>query len=46
VAAQRLIWTEGNTVVPVFVPTVNAHVAGLSGVRVEPWSTFADAHLA
>lgn len=44
--AQRLVWDEGNAVIPVFVPTVNAHVAGVSGVRVEPWATFAEAALA
>jgi peptide/nickel transport system substrate-binding protein len=31
--AQGLLWEKGNEIIPVFVPTVNAHTDKVSGVR-------------
>ncbi|NJP65188.1 ABC transporter substrate-binding protein [Streptomyces spiramenti] len=31
--AQQLLWEQGNQIIPVFVPTVDAHTDRLSGVR-------------
>lgn len=31
--AQELIWEEGNTIIPVFVPTISASADGVSGVE-------------
>ncbi|WP_255308313.1 ABC transporter substrate-binding protein [Streptomyces marincola] len=31
--AQRLLWERGNEIIPVFVPTVDAHADGVGGVR-------------
>jgi peptide/nickel transport system substrate-binding protein len=46
VQAQRLIWEEGNQVIPVFVPSINGHATTVYGVRDEPFSSFEQAYLA
>ncbi|MGC9376905.1 ABC transporter substrate-binding protein [Streptomyces sp. MH13] len=44
--AQRLLWEKGNEIVPVFVPTVDAHTDRLSGVRVQQFPDLSSAELA
>ncbi|MEV7230837.1 ABC transporter substrate-binding protein [Polymorphospora sp. NPDC051019] len=46
VRAQRLIWEEGNQVIPVFAPSINAHTPAVHGVRDEPFTSFEQAYLA
>lgn len=46
VQAQRLIWEEGNQVIPVFAPSINGHATAVHGVRDEPFSSFEQAYLA
>lgn len=46
VRAQQLIWAEGNTVIPVFAPSINGQTPAVQGVRNEPFTTFDQAYLA
>lgn len=39
-AAQRVLWEQGNAVIPVFKPDVNAHVPNLVGVEKGLWEQF------
>ncbi|MCI1748100.1 MAG: ABC transporter substrate-binding protein [Acidipropionibacterium sp.] len=45
VQAQKLIWEQGNSILPVFAATVNARAAGVHGVLSDPWPTFAKASI-
>ncbi|GAA5039978.1 peptide/nickel transport system substrate-binding protein [Thermocatellispora tengchongensis] len=45
VRAQRLMWEEGNQVIPVFVPSINGQAKTLGGVRYEPFASFSEARL-
>lgn len=47
-AAQQVLWTEGNTVIPVFKAGLNGQIAGLAGVEkglFEQYPSFAEATL-
>ncbi|MGW3470830.1 ABC transporter substrate-binding protein [Saccharopolyspora sp. NPDC000995] len=46
VQAQRLMFEEGNSVLPVFAPTINGQAANVQGVTNEPWADFSGAFLA
>ena len=46
VRAQRLMWEDGNQLIPVFAPAISAHTPAVHGVRDEPFTTFERAFLA
>lgn len=41
--AQRLIWAEGNTLIPVFKPALAGQADSVQGVRYEPFPNFVSA---
>ncbi|WP_277212247.1 ABC transporter substrate-binding protein [Isoptericola croceus] len=43
--AQQLIWDEGNGITPVFLPSVSARAASVSGVELQSWPNFSEASL-
>jgi peptide/nickel transport system substrate-binding protein len=46
VQAQRLMWDEGNQLIPVFAPSINGQTPAVQGVRDEPFTSFERAFLA
>lgn len=46
VKAQRILWDEGNSVVPVFVPSINGQAANVHGVAEDLFTNFSQAYLA
>lgn len=44
--AQRILWDEGNSVVPVFVPSINGQAANVHGVAEDLFTNFSQAYLA
>lgn len=45
-AAQRIIWEEGNRMIPVYLPTVNAQVPAVSGMTTDPFPNLTGVWLA
>ncbi|GAA1980872.1 ABC transporter substrate-binding protein [Isoptericola halotolerans] len=43
--AQELMWDEGNGITPVFLPSVSASSAAVSGVVLRSWPDFSEASL-